>query len=99
MLVSAAYIVSAVLAHPDWGQALHSLFIPQGTFNGAYMLAVVGMVGTTITPWGQQFIQAYVVDKRLRPEDMNAERIDVLIGVLITNVIGAFIVIACAATL
>lgn len=63
------------------------------------MLAVVGTVGTTITPWGQGFIQAYVVDKRLRPEDLNAERLDVLIGVLITNIVAAFIVIACAATL
>ena len=99
VIVSAAYIVSAILASPDWGQALHSLIVPAGTFNGVYMLAVVGVVGTTITPWGQQFIQAYVVDKRLRPEDMSAERIDVLIGVFITNVIAAFIVIACAATL
>ena len=99
VIVSGAYILSAILASPDWGQALHSLIVPSGTFNGVYMLAVVGVVGTTITPWGQQFIQAYVVDKRLRPEDMSAERIDVLIGVFITNVIAAFIVIACAATL
>jgi len=99
ILVSGAYIISAVLAHPDWGQAFHSLIIPQGAFDAAYMLAVVGVVGTTITPWGQQFIQAYVVDKRLRPEDLPAERVDVLIGVFITNVIAAFILIACAATL
>ncbi len=99
VLVSGAYIVSAILANPDWGLALHSLIVPSGTFNGVYMLAVVGVVGTTITPWGQQFIQAYVVDKRLRPEDMSAERIDVLIGVFITNVIAAFILVACAATL
>ncbi|HEX3427572.1 MAG TPA: divalent metal cation transporter [Candidatus Limnocylindrales bacterium] len=98
-LVSAAYVISAVLAHPDWPRAINSLFIPHGTFNGLYMLAVVGTVGTTITPWGQGFIQAYVVDKRLRSDDLAAERIDVLIGVLITNVIAAFIVIACAATL
>ncbi len=99
VLVSGAYLISAVLAHPNWGLALHDLVVPQGAFDGAYMLAVVGVVGTTITPWGQQFIQAYVVDKRIRPEEMNAERIDVLIGVFITNVVGAFIVVACAATL
>ena len=99
VLVSGAYLISAVLAHPDWGLALHDLVVPQGAFDGAYMLAVVGVVGTTITPWGQQFIQAYVVDKRIRPEEMNAERLDVLIGVFITNVVGAFIVVACAATL
>jgi NRAMP (natural resistance-associated macrophage protein)-like metal ion transporter len=99
VLVSAAYIVSAALAHPDWPRAINSLVVPHGVFNGAYMLAVVGTVGTTITPWGQGFIQAYVVDKRLRSDDLNAERLDVLIGVLITNVIAFFIVVACAATL
>ncbi len=99
LLVSVAYIVSAGLAHPDWPRSITSLVVPHGTFNGAYMLAVVGTVGTTITPWGQGFIQAYVVDKRLRPEQLTAERIDVLIGVFITNVIAFFIVVACAATL
>jgi NRAMP (natural resistance-associated macrophage protein)-like metal ion transporter len=99
VVVSAAYVVSAILAKPDWSLAAQSLVIPHGAFNGAYMLAVVGTVGTTITPWGQGFIQAYVVDKRLRPEQIAAERLDVLIGVFITNVIAAFIVVACAATL
>ena len=99
VLVSAAYIISAALAHPDWPRAINSLVVPHGMFNGAYMLAVVGTVGTTITPWGQGFIQAYVVDKRLRSDDLTAERIDVLIGVFITNVIAFFIVVACAATL
>ena len=84
---------------PDWPRAINSLVVPHGMFNGAYMLAVVGTVGTTITPWGQGFIQAYVVDKRLRSDDLAAERIDVLIGVVITNVIAFFIVVACAATL
>jgi NRAMP (natural resistance-associated macrophage protein)-like metal ion transporter len=99
ILVSAAYIVSAALSHPDWGRAASSLVIPHGTFSGAYMLAVVGTVGTTITPWGQGFIQAYVVDKGLREDDLWPERLDVLIGVFITNVIALFIVVACAATL
>jgi len=98
VIVSIAYVVSAALAKPDWALAARSL-VPSGVFSGAYMLAVVGTVGTTITPWGQGFIQAYVVDKRLRPEELPAERIDVLIGSLIANVVGAFIMIACAATL
>ena len=99
ILVSAAYVISAILAHPDWPRAIDSLVVPHLSLNGVYMLAIVGTVGTTITPWGQGFIQAYVVDKRLRSEDLAAERLDVLIGVFITNVIAAFIVIACAATL
>lgn len=99
VIVSGAYIVSALLAQPDWSLAARSLIAPRGPFNGAYMLAVVGTVGTTITPWGQGFIQAYVVDKRLRPDQIAAERLDVLIGVFITNVVGGFIVVACAATI
>ncbi len=73
--------------------------IPHGTLTSAYWLAVVGTVGTTITPWGQGFIQAYVADKRLGPEDLVAERIDVGLGSFLTNLIAAFIVISCAATL
>jgi len=99
VVVSGAYMISAILAKPDWALAAQSLVHPQGPFTAAYFLAVVGTVGTTITPWGQGFIQAYVVDKRLRPEELPAERVDVFIGVLITNVVAAFIVIACAATL
>ena len=99
IFVSAAYVISAVLAKPDWAEALHALVIPQLSSSPAYWLAVVGTVGTTITPWGQAFIQSYTVDKRLRPEDLRASRIDVFSGALLTNVIAAFILIACAATL
>ena len=52
--VSVAYLVSAVLAHPDWGKAGESLVAPHGQVTSAYLLAVVGTVGTTITPWGQR---------------------------------------------
>ena len=97
--VSAAYIISAILARPDWGRAAVSLVVPHLGFGGLYWLAVVGTVGTTITPWGQEFIQSYVVDKRLGREDLAAERIDVGLGTLITNAVAGFIVIACAATL
>ena len=97
-VVSVAYIISVALANPDWAEAAQGL-IPHGPITGVYLLAIVGVVGTTITPWGQGFIQAYVVDKRLRPEELAAERVDVLLGSTIANVIGAVIMIACAATL
>ena len=99
VFVSVAYIISAVLAKPDWSVAIHDLFIPQIQNSPVYWLAVVGTVGTTITPWGQAFIQSYVADKGLRPDDLPASRVDVFAGALLTNVIAAFIVIACAATL
>ena len=99
VLVSGAYIYSATAAGPDWAAAASNLITPQLSSSPAYWLAVVGTVGTTITPWGQAFIQSYVADKGLRPEDLRGNRVDVLAGALITNVIAGFILIACAATL
>ena len=97
--VSLAYFASAVMAKPDWGLAASSLLVPRGSFSAAYWLAVVATVGTTITPWGQAFIQSYCADKRLGPEDLVGERLDVGLGALLTNLIAAFIVVACASAL
>jgi Mn2+/Fe2+ NRAMP family transporter len=99
VLVSGAYVISAFLAGPDWSQAAHSLLVPQLSSSPVYWLAVVGTVGTTITPWGQAFIQSYVADKGLHPDDLAASRLDVFLGALLTNVVAGFIVVACAATL
>ena len=94
-----AYIVSGILAHPDWGAAGRGLVVPSlpGTRDG--ILAVVATVGTTLAPWGLAFIQSYAVDKRLTVKDLRYERIDVITGAVMTGVIGFFIVVACAATL
>src|SRR5438128_1048918 len=96
---SVAYAISAVLAHPDWGQAVTRAVVPRGTLTSAYLLAVLGTVGTTITPWGQAFIQSYVADKNLRPKDLRWSRLDVGLAAFLTNLVAAFIVVACAATL
>jgi len=99
LFVSIAYVISANIAHPAWDVAFHSLIVPQLQASPAYWLMVVGTVGTTITPWGQAFIQSYVADKGLRSEGLPASRLDVFAGALLTNVIAAFILIAVAATL
>ncbi|MBI3749058.1 MAG: divalent metal cation transporter, partial [Chloroflexi bacterium] len=99
LAVSIAYVVSANIAHPAWDVAFHSLIVPQLQSSPAYWLMVVGTVGTTITPWGQAFIQSYAADKGLRADDLPASRLDVFAGALLTNVIAAFILIAVAATL
>ena len=97
--VSVAYAVSAILARPEWGRSARNLVVPSGHVTSAYLLAVVATVGTTITPWGQAFIQSYCADKRLGVEDLRASRLDVAFGSFLTNTIAAFIVIAAAATL
>ena len=98
--VSIAYAVSAYLSHPDWSHAARSLVSPEITASSAYFLTLVGVVGTTITPWGQALIQSYVADKGLGPHDLGPVRLDVTMGSgLLTNLIAAFIVIACAVTI
>lgn len=99
VLVSGAYIYSANASNPNWAIAATNLVVPHLSTSPLYWLAVVTTVGTTITPWGQAFIQSYVADKGLRPDDLRGSRADVFLGALITNGIAAFIVIACAATL
>ncbi|CAN5791455.1 Nramp family divalent metal transporter [soil metagenome] len=94
-----AYIASGMLAHPDWGAAVHGLLVPTMPGNGAALAIVTATVGTTLAPWGLSFIQSYAVDKKLRTEDLGLERVDVVTGAVLTGVIGFFVVVACAATL
>jgi len=97
--VFVAYVVAGVLAHPDWGAAAKGLVIPGLPLNREAMLVAVATLGTTLAPWGLVFIQSYAVDKRLRVKDLGYERVDVVVGAVLTGVIGFFVVVACAATL
>lgn len=93
------YALSAIAAKPDWGLALKELFTPSLNLEANLMITVMAVIGTTITPWGQFFIQDYVVDKKLSRQDLKIERLDVFLGSFLTNIIAIFIVIATAATL
>jgi Mn2+/Fe2+ NRAMP family transporter len=95
----AAYIISGILAGPDWAAAARGLVVPTLPADREAVLITTATVGTTLAPWGLAFIQSYAVDKRLSPDDLRYERIDVVVGAVMTGVIGFFIVIACAATL
>lgn len=97
--VFVAYIVSGILAHPDWGAAAHGAVVPDMPLDRDALLVAVATVGTTLAPWGLAFIQSYAVDKRLTREDLPYERVDVIIGAVLTGVIGIFVIVACAATL
>ncbi len=94
-----AYVVSGALAHPDWSMAAKSLVHPTISLDTGYLLMFIAMVGTTITPWGQFFIQSFVVDKRLGVKDLPYARADVYIGAFFTDFISFFIIVACAATI
>lgn len=94
-----AYIASGFMARPDWGAALHGTFVPSMPMTGEAIAIVTATLGTTLAPWGLSFMQSYAVDKKLRTEDLPLERIDVVVGAMLTGVIGFFVVVACAATL
>src|SRR5258708_16410913 len=97
-----AYIASGVLAHPDWkAAALSTVTRPDslGFRNYGYLSMVIGLVGTTIAPWMQFYLQASIVEKGVTVRQYRASRLDVIIGCLFTDVVAWFIIVACAATL
>lgn len=97
--VFVAYILSGILAGPDWSAAARGLVVPSIPLDREALLTATACLGTTLAPWGLAFIQSYAVDKRLEPKDLVYERIDVITGAVMTGVIGFFVVVACAATL
>ncbi len=93
------YPISAFLAHPDWHAALVKTVFPEFRTDTAYIAMVVGLIGTTITPWMQFYLQASIVEKGVTRRDYRLARWDVVLGCIVTDVIAFFIVVACAATL
>jgi Mn2+/Fe2+ NRAMP family transporter len=98
-LIYFTYPVSAILAHPDWYQSLKDTFVPQVSRSSDYLVLVIGLVGTTITPWMQFYLQASIVEKGIGKRQYALSRWDVILGCIVTDVIAFFIVVACAATL
>ena len=98
-LIYFAYPVSAMLAKPDWKLALKDTIVPQFNSDPGYLIMIVGLIGTTITPWMQFYLQASVVEKGVSKRDYGLTRLDVIFGCVVTDVIAFFIVVACAATI
>lgn len=94
-----AYVVSAFVVRPDWGDVVRQSIIPHFQASKAYILMVIAIIGTTISPWMQFYIQAAVVDKNIREDDYAYSRLDVVTGGIWTDVIAYFIIVACAATI
>lgn len=97
-----AYIVAGVLSGPSWHTALvATVKLPPKTIwsNQDYVYMVVAMVGTTIAPWMQFYLQSSIVEKGISVKNYRASRLDVIIGSITTDVVAWFIIVACAATL
>ncbi len=93
------YVLSGIMAQPDWQQVAHAFVTPSFQLDAGYVTMIVTIIGTTIAPWMQFYQQASIVDKGLKVTDMIYERIDVIVGSLFAVFVASFIIIACAATL
>jgi len=99
-----AYIISAVKAKPDWGMALANLVYPHGVdftpgYLRNYLLIGMGVLGTTITPWGQFFISSFAYDKNIEPGKMIFSQLETYVGAFLTDFFSFFMIVATAATL
>lgn len=108
MLISSlfflAYILSAVRAQPDWNLALSNLLYPHGVaFSGEYwknyIVIGLGVLGTTITPWGQFFISSFAYDKKIDQSKLIFSQLETYWGAFITDFFSFFMIVATAATL
>lgn len=99
-----AYIISAVKAKPDWGLAISNMFWPHGvdftpTYMRNFLLIGMGVIGTTITPWGQFFISSFAYDKNIEAKNIVYSQLETYVGAFLTNFFSFFMVVATAATL
>ena len=94
-----AYVFSAFLAKPNWGQVLSGTLIPTIQLKGAYILTLIAAVGTTISPYMQLYVQSAVAERGIRMRDYKYERLEVYVGSIFSVSIAFFILVSTAATL
>jgi NRAMP (natural resistance-associated macrophage protein)-like metal ion transporter len=94
-----AYPIAAILAHPDWRDVGHSIVAPHIQTSTGYLFLFIATAGTTITPFMQLYVQSAVVERGISPDELNAERAEVVSGSIFANVVACFIIIATGATL
>jgi NRAMP (natural resistance-associated macrophage protein)-like metal ion transporter len=98
-LVYLTYVVAAVMAKPDWVDVVEHTLRPTLRFDAAYLSMTIGLVGTTIAPWMQFYLQSAIVEKGVRADQYWGTRIDVIVGSFMTDIVALFIMVACGATL
>ena len=94
-----SYVVSAIMGKPDWGEVGTSLINPHMQYDFGYISTIVGIIGTTIAPWMQFYMQSSVIEKKLKLENYKYTVLDVAVGCTATVVVAFFIMVACASTL
>ncbi len=97
--VYVVYVVSALLATPAWRPVLQATVRPTLSLDAGYLTTLITIVGTTIAPWMQFYLQSSIVDKGIRLRDLRLARLDAYVGSVVAGLIAFFIIVACGATL
>jgi Mn2+/Fe2+ NRAMP family transporter len=98
-LIYVSYIFSGFLAKPDWALAFRHTVIPSMEFDPGYIRIMIALIGTTVTPWMQFFLQSNIVEKGVSLKQYGYQRIDTIFGSITAGIIAFFIIVACSATL
>jgi len=93
------YIVSAIMGHPHWGEIGTAIVHPHLPINEQSIALTIGIIGTTIAPWMQFYMQSSVIEKGLKMKNYKYSIIDIVVGCIATVVVAFFIIVACGSTL
>jgi len=98
-LIYFGYVVSGIIAKPEWDTVIKNTLVPQIKWDSHYIILSIAIIGTTITPWMQFYLQSSIAEKGIKKEDYKASRLDVIVGCSITNIISFFIIVTCGTLL
>lgn len=93
------YVLSGFMAGPDWSTVLRSTFLPSIRWDSEYIMLSIAIIGTTITPWMQFYLQSSISEKGIDKKDYKLSKLDVITGCLITDIISFFIIVTCGTLL
>jgi NRAMP (natural resistance-associated macrophage protein)-like metal ion transporter len=93
------YAISGLMSEPDWGEVLQGTLVPRVKFESEFLMLTIAIIGTTITPWMQFYLQSSIAEKGIKKENYKVSKLDVIIGCIMTDVISFFIIVTCATTL
>jgi NRAMP (natural resistance-associated macrophage protein)-like metal ion transporter len=95
-VIYVTYVISGIMVKPDWKEAAFYSVTPKLMLDPGYIYMLIGMVGTTIAPWMQFYLQSAVVEKGISVKEYAASRLEVIVGCIMTDVVAFFIIVACA---
>jgi Mn2+/Fe2+ NRAMP family transporter len=93
------YVISGFMSEPEWGEVLQGTLVPKVKLESEFIMLTIAIIGTTITPWMQFYLQSSIAEKGIKKENYNVSKLDVIIGCILTDVISFFIIVTCATTL